>query len=303
MLNRRDLIRCLPFGLAFGGAASAPAIGQTTQDLTMRIDGAAERIRELPLARIIADSAKTAPVLTDIVRAVVSELRPGLSTSDIDTDIQARILAHGLVPSMLGFNGYPSASAMSVGPAFLHAPPSDQVISEGDLLTIQTSASSQMSHASLGVTVPIGCPSGENQRLLEGCRQSLDNAVGVVRAGIPTGVISHEIQRALNAAGLSVIRDFVGYSMGQERIQRPQILGYGATDRGDVLEAGMILNIHVMATFGDARTRVGPDNWTTSTRDGSAAALTTAMVLVEEGGGVRLTPDLGGDLMACAAVG
>lgn len=288
-MNRRTFLEYLPLGLVFGLSASKPANGQTFEELALRVQTSSENIRQQSTERINEDARQTGATLSNIVREVVSDLQPGMTTEQIDAAFSSQILSQGLLPSMLGFRGFPASSALSVSPNFLHSPPDEQVIVDGDLLTIQVSANSDFSHASLGLTVPIGCPAAANIHVLEGCRRALQNAISVVRAGVRTGEISHEIQRSLSADSLSPIRDFVGYGMGRERIQAPQILGYGPADRGDFIEAGMILNIHVIGTMGEPLTRIAPDNWTATTQDGSTAALATAMVLVEENGSTVIT--------------
>ncbi|MGB0900447.1 M24 family metallopeptidase, partial [Halocynthiibacter sp.] len=241
------------------------------------------------IARKRPELKRDKTILSEIVHDVVSEITPGMTTRQIDEAIRLRIVSNGLIPTMLGYRGFPAVSAISVSPALLHSPPSGQTVSNGDLLTIQTSASSNFSHASLGFTFPVGCISREGHNVVSGCRRALENAIKRVRAGVRTGEVSHEIQQSLEAFGLAPIRDFVGYSMGRERIQAPQILGYGPPTRGDVLEAGMILNIHVIGSSGDFRTRVDPDLWTVRMRDEALAAIATAMVLVQEDGYKVLT--------------
>lgn len=171
----------LQLGFAFGVLPSKQVSGQTSQALALQVQEASERIRQHPIDRIVKDSHWTAAALSEVVQTVVFELQPGMSTYQIDRTIELEILSRGLLPSMLGDRGFPASSALSVNPALLHSPPSGQVVSDGDLLTIQVSASSDFSHASLGVTVPIGCPSVEDIRVVNGCRQALSNAVRKVR--------------------------------------------------------------------------------------------------------------------------
>ncbi|MHA3914499.1 M24 family metallopeptidase [Halovulum sp. GXIMD14793] len=289
-MDGKSLLRYLPSGSAFRLFAGKQVDTQRNNDLARKVQKVLVEVRSQSTESIIEDTRQTAPMLADIVRDVVTDLRAGMTTNEIDAALSSKILAHGLLPSMFGVSGFPAASALSVGPALLHAPPSDQVISDGDLLTIQLSASSNFSQASLGITVPVGRQSAGGRHVVNGCRQALENAVEVVRPGIRTGEISHEIERSLNALDLSPVRDFCGYSMGQERMQDPQILCFGPPDRGDRIKVGTILNIYVIAAVGDPSLRIDEDNWTSRTCDGSMAALATAMVLVERDGSTLLTP-------------
>lgn len=259
------------------------------RELAVRVKDAADMIRGRTLAEIANDSHVTAPVLSDVIERVASCIAPGTTTKQINDLLSEGLLEHSLVPSMLGYSGFPAASAVSVSPAFLHAPPSGKMLSDGDLVTIQFSASSQRSHASQGWTVPVGAISSSGQAVIAGCAAALERAISVVQAGITTSDISNEIQSTLDERSLHPIRDFVGYSMGQERIQYPNIFGFSGRFSGESIREGMILNIHVFATTGSGLLRVSKDNWTSSLSDGEPAALATAMVLVRANDGVELT--------------
>ncbi len=243
--------------------------------------------RSMP--EIIADTKITSPLVSEMIQSVASQVKAGQTTLEINNLLASSLSEKSLYPTMLNFRGFPAVSAISVSPEILHAPPSQKVIKNGDLVTIQLSGSSSYSHASQGWTIPVGDISQEKQELLYACRESLENAIEVVQAGITTHDISMAIQSTIDKYKFSPIMDFCGYAMGRERIEQPNILGYASgTGSGSKLKKEMILNIHVLLTTGRGGVKINKDNWTAYLGDDECSAIATAMVLVEQNNGLLL---------------
>ena len=194
---------------------------------------------------------------------------------------------------MLGFRGYPAASAVSIDHEIVHAIPSERLVEEGQLVTIQIGALTPHGSGDQGWTFGVGALDDERSRLRDVGRRALESGLAVLRAGARTGDLGAAIQRTIEGGGFAVVRDFVGYGVGERPLQDPQLAGYGTPGRGERLTAGMILHVHAIAAAGSGEVAIEDDRWTAVTEDGRPAALFTAMVRLRADGADLLTPLLG----------
>ncbi|MCC6876908.1 MAG: M24 family metallopeptidase [Sandaracinaceae bacterium] len=231
-------------------------------------------------ARALEQTRDVARQLNDVIADVGARLAAGMSTRDVDRMIVDGLARHELEPAMRGFNGFPSTSAISIDEQVLHVPPSDRRIAAGNLVTIQSIARRDLGIASLGWTFAVGSVGDEKARLLSTSIDALAAAKASIRPNARTGDVGAAIQRRVEASGFSVIRDFVGYAIGQTAIEPPQLPCYGVPRRGQLLKRGMVLHVHVISAAGDWRIELGRDDWSVTTCDLRPSALVTAMVLV-----------------------
>ncbi len=238
---------------------------------------------------IRAESRRIAPVVSEALRQVGRGLRPGMTTRAVHDEVVTLLRRAGLEPAMAGYNGYPAGAAVSINDEILHAIPSDRQLRTGDLVTIETGGVSERAYASQGWTFAVGEVDEERHKLLVAARRALERAIGVVRRGARIGDLGAAIQEEIESAGFAVVRDYVGYGMGRERIQPPQLPCYGRAGTGRRLVPGQVLHIHVIAKAGGWQVSLEDDEWTTRSADGRPGVLLTAMVLVEEDGAVLLS--------------
>jgi methionyl aminopeptidase len=142
----------------------------------------------------------------------------------------------------------------------------------GDILSVDLGAKMDGFYGDSAVTVPVGAISPDAARLLEVTKQSLHEALAVVKAGARLSDIGAAVQRHVEAAGFSVVREFVGHGIGQTLHEEPQIPNYGTPGRGPRLAEGMVLAIEPMVNMGGAGVKVLSDGWTAVTKDGSLSA-------------------------------
>lgn len=257
--------------------ADDPAIVQLNADL----------IRSRTQAEIVAESRRIAPLLSDIVARTGRGLKPGDTTRQINDRLVEELSATGFAAALLGYEGFPAASAISVDPAFLSAPPDDTVLREGVTATIEVCGSTIAAYASQGWTFPVGEISSERRALIAAARAGLTAGIDAIDTGVPPREIGRAIGHAVTALGFSPVQEFGGYAMGQKRIQQPSILNYDAGTE-DVLPPWTILNLYVIVASRPTRLRLLPNNAVIS-RDGDNAAVATAMVVVEPSGKSVLT--------------
>jgi methionyl aminopeptidase len=176
----------------------------------------ADTLRRMALPRdtVNREAARIAVEVSRVVAEVGSALVPGQSTLEIAERVRS-LLPRDMTPVMLGLNGFPAAAAVSVNEEVVHAIPSEQRrIKAGDLVRIQFSAGTDVAFGAIGWTFPVGELAPEAQRLHDVGLTALRNAIALLRAGVRTGDIGAEIQETVESEGFSVVRDYVGYTMG-----------------------------------------------------------------------------------------
>jgi methionyl aminopeptidase len=95
----------------------------------------------------------------------------------------------------------------------------------------------------------------------------------------------------VEAAGFSVVREYVGHGIGQEMHEEPQIPNYGSPGKGPQLRPGMVLAIEPMVNAGGYAVHSLKDGWTVVTDDGGMSAHFEHTVAVTEGDPLVLTKE------------
>jgi len=211
-----------------------------------------------------------------LVARVLAELAsvaaPGVTTRDLDELAERRIREAGAVPAFKGYRGYPATLCASVNEQVVHGIPSDRVLVEGDILSLDIGAQMDGFYGDSAITVPIGRISDEARRLLRVTEEALGQAIERVRVGARVSDIGHAVQRHVEANGFSIVREFVGHGIGVQMHEETQIPNYGEPGRGPRLAEGMVLAIEPMVNAGRPGVKILADGWTAVTKDGSLSA-------------------------------
>ena len=154
----------------------------------------------------------------------------------------------------------------------MHGIPSARKLVAGDIISVDLGAKMDGFYGDSAVTVAVGPVTAAAAKLLEVTKQSLQEALSVVKAGARLSDIGAAVQRHVEANGFSVVREFVGHGIGVTLHEEPQIPNYGTPGRGPRLAEGMVLAIEPMVNIGQAGVKVLPDGWTAVTKDGSLSA-------------------------------
>jgi methionyl aminopeptidase len=220
------------------------------------------------LERLARVNGLVARVLSELMAAV----KPGVTTRQLDELAARRRRAPGAVPAFKGYHGYPATICASVNEQVIHGIPNDRPLAEGDILSIDLGGKLDGFFGDSAVTVPVGRVSPDAELLLAVTRESLERAIGVVKAGARVNDIGAAVQQYVEAHGYSVVREFVGHGIGTSLHEEPQIPNYGTPGRGSRLAEGMVLAIEPMVNAGKAAVKVLGDGWTAVTKDGSLSA-------------------------------
>ncbi len=223
-------------------------------------------------------------IVAEILQKVAAAVRPGVKTRDLNALAEDLLRRYKARSAFKGYNGYPAVLCTSVNEEVVHGIPSERVLQEGDILSLDFGAVWDDYYGDAAVTVPVGTISEEARRLLRVTEEALGKAIEQARPGNHVGDISAAIQGHVESRGFSAVRDFVGHGIGKFMHERPQIPNFGLPGRGVRLKPGMILAIEPMINAGGYAVEVLEDGWTAVTRDRSLSAHFEHSVAVTENG-------------------
>jgi methionyl aminopeptidase len=220
------------------------------------------------------DTMRRAGRIVAETRAVVlAEVRPGVTTAELDAIAEEHIGSQGATPSFKGYRGFPASICASINEEVVHGIPGDRVLREGDLLSLDFGAIWEGYHGDSAVSVFVGePPSDQVEKLVRVTADSLEAGISQIRAGGRLSDIGHAVHQVVEGAGFSVVREYVGHGIGQSLHEDPQIPNYGPPGRGPELRPGMVLAVEPMVNLGGWETRQLDDGWTVVTADGSPSA-------------------------------
>lgn len=246
---------------------------------------------QLKSAREIALMAEGGKILGATVEHLRGVVEPGMTTADLDEIAEAFIRGHdGAVPAFKGLYGFPGSICSSVNHEIVHGIPSrKRTLKEGDIVSIDVGVGYKGYFTDSATTVGVGRISPEAQRLLDVTQESLEAGIAVATVGNHIGDIGHAVQKVVEAAGFSVVRDLVGHGIGVEFHEEPQVPNYGKPKRREKLVPGLTIAIEPMVNVGGPATRTLGDRWTIVTVDGSLSAHFEHTVAITENGPLVLT--------------
>ena len=206
------------------------------------------------------------------LRAVRQAVAPGVTTKDLDEVARELITSHGAIPTFKGYQGYPGNICTSINEEVVHGIPGHRRLQEGDIVSVDCGATYNGYVGDSAVTIPVGKIDPVSEHLLRITEESLYKGIAAATVGNRLSDISNAVQIHVEAAGLSVVRDYVGHGVGRNMHEDPQIPNYGDPGHGPLLKAGMTLAIEPMVNVGTYKVRSLKDGWTVVTADGKRSA-------------------------------
>lgn len=228
-------------------------------------------------------------IVRDLLKMIESEIRPGITTKKLDLLIFDFIKKHGAVPSFLGYNGYPASACISVEDEVVHGIPSDRVLQEGEIVSIDVGAYKNSFHSDAARTFPVGRISPLKEKLIKVTEECFFKGFETLKDGVRLGDLGNAIQSHAENNGFSVVRSLVGHGVGLNLHEDPNIPNYGKPGRGLRLRAGMTVAIEPMINAGVYEVNVLDDGWTIVTADSKPSAHYENTVLITEDGAEILT--------------
>jgi methionyl aminopeptidase len=255
----------------------------------MRSPGAVTIKRPAEIERMAAAGA----VLEGILEVLRAEIRPGVTTGDLDR-IAARMIADaGAEPSFLGYGSnppFPGVICASINDEVVHGIPSTRRrLADGDVVSIDIGCIVEGWHADCARTWAVGRVPREVSDLVDATKHGMEAGIAAARAGNRLGDVGHAIESVANERGYGIVRPFVGHGIGRSMHEDPQVPNYGRPGTGMAIEAGMCFAIEPMYTLGADDVYVADDGWTVRTVDGALAAHFESTIAVTENGAEILT--------------
>jgi len=214
---------------------------------------------------------------------VASLIRPGITTLYLDKIAESFIRDNGAVPAFKGYGGFPNTLCTSVNDEVVHGIPSDYVLKEGDILSVDCGVILRGWYGDSAYTFAVGAIKDEIRRLLDYTRASLEEGVKAAVAGNRIGDISDAVQTKAESGGYSVVRELVGHGLGRKLHEQPEVANWGKKGTGPKMEKGLVICIEPMINAGRKETIQMRDGWTIKTADGSPSAHFEYAVAVDKG--------------------
>ena len=237
----------------------------------------------------IAKMRRAGRVVAEMHERTRQAARPGLTTAELDQVAREVLQRRGARSNFLNYHGFPAVICTSPNDMIVHGIPGTYRIREGDILSIDCGAIVEGYHADAAFTMPVGDVEPEALKLIEVTEESLRKGIEQMVDGNRLSDIGHAVQAVAEAAGYSVVREYVGHGIGTAMHEEPQVPNYGPPGKGPKLRVGMVFAVEPMVNMGGPGTKVLDDGWAVVTADGSLSAHAEHTIAITEDGPEVLT--------------
>ncbi|RZS94628.1 type I methionyl aminopeptidase [Cecembia calidifontis] len=215
---------------------------------------------------------ESAQILGKAHGEVAKYIKEGVKTSFLDKIAEEYIRDNHGVPSFKGYNGFPASLCISVNEVVVHGFPSDYVLKDGDIISVDCGVFHQGFHSDCAYTYPVGEVSPQVLSLLKATKESLYLGIEKAVFGNRIGDIGHAIQRFVEAKGYTVVRELVGHGLGRNLHESPEVPNYGKKGSGPLIKDGLVIAIEPMVNLGTRNIVQERDGWTIRTADRKPSA-------------------------------
>ncbi len=228
-------------------------------------------------------------VTAGVLEKIGNVLKPGMTTIELDRIAEEEIYKYHMIPAFKGYNGFPASICVSINEQVVHGIPSDRIINEGDIVSVDVGVRYEGYHGDAAKTFAVGSVSDEAKKLIEVTECSFYEGLKYCNTKFRLSDISHAIQTYVESKGFEIVKDFVGHGIGKSMHEDPQIPNYGRPGRGTRLTSGMVFAIEPMVNMGTDEVSVLLDNWTVVTNDAKLSSHFEHTVAITDGEPVILT--------------
>ena len=215
---------------------------------------------------------ESALIVSKTLGMLASEIKPGVSTLELDAKAEICIRDHGAIPGFLGLYNFPNTLCMSPNAQVVHGIPNKNSLQEGDIISIDCGSLKNGFYGDHAYTFGVGEIDPENEKLLQVTKESLYKGIAEFKAGNRIGDLAYAIQQHAENEGYGVVRELVGHGLGTTMHEGPEVPNYGKRGRGKKFKDGMVLAIEPMINRGTHRIKHLKDGWTILTADGLPSA-------------------------------
>lgn len=222
-------------------------------------------------------------------------IKEGITTKELDSLAEKFILSKDATPSFKGLYDFPNSICTSINQEVVHGIPSDRIIRNGDIISIDIGACYKGYHGDSAWTYAVGNIDDKVKYLLEHTEKSLYIGLSEIKPGNHIGDIGNAIEKYAKDHKLGVIRELVGHGVGTSVHEEPDVPNYGSSHTGPVLKEGMVIAVEPMLTLGRRDICILDDDWTIETVDNSPSAHYEHTVVVTKDGYQILTGGINGE--------
>ena len=232
---------------------------------------------------------ENAIIVSKTLAEVGRRVAPGVTTKELNRVAEDFIRDHGAIPSFLGFEGFPAALCMSVNDVVVHGFPSDYVLKEGDIVSVDCGTLYKGYNGDSAYTFPVGEVDAETRKLLDVTKASLYKGIEAAVAGNRVGDIGYAVQTYAESFGFSVVRELEGHGLGKEMHEQPGVPNFGHKGKGTKLVDGMVICIEPMINAGGRGVYLARNGWAVHTQDHKKSAHYELTVVVRKGKAEQLS--------------
>jgi methionyl aminopeptidase len=215
---------------------------------------------------------KAGKVVAEMHEATRAAIRPGVTTMQLN-EVAAEVLAkRGARSNFLNYHGFPAVICTSPNDMIVHGIPGNITLHEGDIISVDCGAIIEGYHGDAAYTAGVGAISDEATRLIEVTERSLWAGIDQLKKGNRLNEVGRAVQQVAEAAGYSVVREYVGHAIGTAMHEEPQVPNYWPGTPGPTLKEGMVFAIEPMVNVGGFETYLLDDGWGVMTQDGQLSA-------------------------------
>ena len=216
-------------------------------------------------------------------------IKPGIKTMDLEVKAEKFIRDHDATPSFKGYDGFPYTLCISINDEIVHGFPSDRVLQDGDIISIDIGACYKGYHGDSAWTYTVGEVSDDAKYLLEHTEKALYEGIKQAKVGNRIGDISYAVEKYATEHNLGVVKELVGHGVGTSVHESPDVPNYGTKGTGPKIRDGMVIAIEPMLTLGSPDIYVEDNDWTVKTEDSSLSAHFEHTIAITNEGVIILT--------------
>jgi len=237
----------------------------------------------------IALLRENAILVSKTLAEVGKVVAPGVTTLELNRVAEDFIRSNGAIPSFLGYEGFPAALCLSVNDTVVHGFPSNYVLKDGDIVSVDCGTLYKGYNGDSAYTFPVGEVDAETRRLLDATKESLYKGIAAAVAGNRIGDIGYAVQTYAESFGFSVVRELEGHGLGKEMHEEPGVPNYGRQGKGTHLVEGMVICIEPMINAGGKGVYLDRNGWAVHTSDHKKSAHFELTVVVRKGQAEQLS--------------
>ena len=232
---------------------------------------------------------ENALIVSRTLAEVGKRVAPGVTTLELNRVADEFIRDNCAIPSFLGYDGFPAALCMSVNDVVVHGFPSDYVLKEGDIVSVDCGTLYKGYNGDSAYTFPVGEVDAGTRKLLDVTKASLYKGIEAAVAGGRTGDIGYAVQTYVESFGFSVVRELEGHGLGKEMHEEPGVPNFGRRGKGTHLVEGMVICIEPMINAGGRGVYLARNGWAVHTADHRKSAHYELTVVVRKGRAEQLS--------------